>query len=243
MAASSLQDRRVWLGGGAAAAVVIAAASWFLLISPEMSSAADLHSRADDQRAQNDLLTQKVATLKNKSEHLSKYTTALARALAALPVDSGLPALTREVNGFAASAHVQITSIAVGTVTATSTSVPTTAPADTSSTESDSSTNETTTSSAPSTTSGAAGGTFSIPITVISNGTLARQVAFLDALRSAGPRYGLITNVQLSPGTGARVASVDAASAMTTQFTVFASPQGAAEVKELKKLLNGDIGN
>jgi hypothetical protein len=237
--ASSLQDQRVWLGGGALAAVVIAAASWFLLIHPELSAANDLHNQADGQRTQNQQLANKVESLKHKSEHLSRYTTALGRALDALPFDSGLPALTRQLSSEAAANGVEVSSISVGSIKATTSQTPVSTSSD-----ENSSTDATSTTGPSVPTSGiVVGNTYAIPVSLISVAPLRQQEAFLEAIRADGPRHALVTNVQLAPGAGARIDSIDSSSAMTTQFTVYAAPQTPDELGQLRKLLSGDIGN
>jgi hypothetical protein len=84
---------------------------------------------------------------------------------------------------------------------------------------------------------------FAIPVTLVSSGSLAHQSAFLEDLRSAGPRYGLVTNVQLAPGANASEASLDGPNTMTTQVTIFCQPQTPEQISQLRKLLRGDIGS
>jgi hypothetical protein len=261
MAASSLQDRRTWLIGGAVAAVLIVAAGWFLLINPELSSADSLHAQAQAQRTANSEMAAKVADLKAKSAHVSTYVEQLKAAYDALPSDSGLAAYTRQVRELGATSHVDVEAITVGQIApalgATSVSTPpasdtsstgssdssTSAASDPSSASSAGSSGSSTTTATSGSTSAAPGTVFAVNLTVTSGGSLARQTSFLERLRSAGPRYGLVTSVQFAPGTGPTNASLDGADTMTTQVTVFSQPQTDAQLAQLHKLLNGDIGS
>src|SRR4051794_5251764 len=112
------QSRRFWIGGGAAVAAVIVAASYFLLTSPELAKASDLHEQAAGTRQSNLMLTTKLTTLKAKTAKLDSYTKSLRDALSTLPYDSGLPAFTRQITAQAAKTHVHLLSVSVGGITA-----------------------------------------------------------------------------------------------------------------------------
>ena len=250
MGNSSLHDRKTWIGAGVVLAIIIAAASWFMLVSPELSAADSLHSQASAQRAQNLSMANNVAGLRANSAHLPTYIEQLKRAMTALPSDSGLAEFTRQANGLASSLHVSISGITVGMIAPALAVAPGAAPATgttaTDSTTPSTSTPSTTTSTAPVATprAGATAGTlYAIPLTVTSQGTFKAQSKFLEGLRSAGPRYGLVTGVQFAPGAGAAEASIDGSDTMTVQVTVFSQPQSADELAQLHKLLSGDIGS
>ncbi len=245
---SSLQDRRMWIGGGAVAALLITAVGWFFFVSPELSSASDQHSQTASIRQENAGLQANLKTLQEKSARLGEYTTALRRALEALPSDSGLPQFTRQLSAQAHASGVTLSSVIVGGITsvtaATAPAVPdatatSAAPAPTP-TPTATSTATPATSVAPVT---AAGGLYSVQVTIQSNGSLAHQVAFLHAVQVAGPRRALITSTQLGPGTGSKVSSIDASTNVTTQLTVFSAPQSPDQVAQLNKLLSGKTGN
>jgi hypothetical protein len=217
----SLQDRRLWIGGGVVAALLIALAGWLFAISPQLSAASSLRSQAQDVDTQAVVLEAKINTLRKKSEQSQELVASLKSALAALPTDTGLPDLTRQLSAQAAAAGVSLTSIAVGTVTSATTPAPTTTGAGT---------------------AAAAGGTIAIPITLISTGSLTQQLSFLNAVQADGPRRALVSSTQVAPGTGATEASIDGAATFTTQLTVFAQPQSAQQVAQLNKLLAGNFG-
>ncbi|MGH8861322.1 MAG: hypothetical protein ACRDVG_08850 [Jatrophihabitantaceae bacterium] len=253
---TSLQSRRVWIGGGIVAAVLIAAAAWFMLISPELTSADDLHAQTAAQQASNAQLAKTVDELKAKSRKLPTYTAALKSALESLPSDSGLPAFNRQVVALANSTHVEFTGIAVGAAAPLSAAVPATTSAAGStdstgaatsgtsgSTTGSSTTGSSTTGSSTAGTATPAAAIYSIPITITSVGPLTHQAAFLEVLRAAGPRYGLVTSALFAPAAGTKEASIDGANLMTTQVTIFSAPQSPTQITQLNKLLSGDIGS
>lgn len=234
-----LQDKRVWLGGGAVAALLILAVGWFMFVGPERSSADDLRSQAAATQQENSVLQSKVRSLQVKSTQLAKYTSSLKAALEALPVDSGLPAFTRQVSAQAKANGVAVSSVVVGGVAAVAAAAPV-APA-TAATGATSASSTTPTPAAVTAT--AAGGLFSVQVTIQSNGTLAHQLAFINDIRTAGPRRALINSTQVTPGTGAKEASIDGAASFTTQLTIFSAPQSPEQIAQLNKLLSGKIGN
>lgn len=237
---ASLQDKRIWLGGGAVAAVLIAAASWFFVINPELSSADSLRSQADSATQQNQVTQAKVTSLEAKTKDLSKLTAGLQTALNALPIDSGLPTFTRQLSAQAAGVHVDLTSIAIGSVAAVSA---TPATATTPGTTSGATTPG---ASAPATTgapASATGSVFSIPVTVVSTGSLVDELAFLKLIQTVGPRRALVTSTQIAPGTGAKVASIDGSATVTAQLSVFSAPLTPDQATQMQKLLRGDVSN
>jgi TolA-binding protein len=254
---ASLQDRRVWIGGGGVVALLLAAASWFLFIHPQFSSAADLRSQTADQQLQNVQTQNTVNQLKAKSQHLNRYIAQLEHALESLPTDSGLPAFTRQVTAQAKANQVDLTSITVGAVVAANGSpaatattpdstdgTTTTAPTPTPTPTPTATATDGTTPAAPVAPAGAAAGQiYAIPVTVVSDGSLVQQTKFLEAIRAAGPRYGLVSSVQFAPAAGSTAQSIDGGNTMTVQVTVFSAPQSPPQVAELHKLLSGDIGN
>ena len=207
--------------------MLIAAVGWFLVISPQLSSASSLRSQATAVDQQNSLLQAKVNKLKKANAGLSDLTASLQRALDALPFDSGLPALTRQLSAQARQHRVNLTSIGVGSINPiVSTPTPVTTAGSTAVTSAESS-----------------GRLFSIPVTLVSTGSLRGQLAFLAAVQADGPRRALVTSTVLAPASGSATASLDASCTITTQLTVFTaalSPQARAQ---LEKLLHGDISD
>ncbi len=216
------QLRRLWIGGAAFAALLIAAVGWLFVISPELSSASSLRTEASDSDWQNTMLQSKVNKLAQESKNVGALTSALSAAIAALPTSSGLSGFTRQLTSQATAYHVEIQSIAVGSVSVVT--------ADGTATATD----------ATSTT--AAGQLYAVPVTVVSTGSLAHQVAFLHAIQAIGPRRALVSSVQVG-ASGSTSGSIDADDTATIQLTAFSAPQTPEQLAELKKLLNGDLGN
>lgn len=223
-----LNDQRLWLISGALVAALIFLVSWLLFISPTLSAASDLDDQTIASRQQNDALVAKIKTLEAKRAQLPRYTSSLRAALAAIPYDSGLPAFTRRLTAQGKATGVDVSSVVVGGVVPIEPSAV-------------SSAGSASTSESAATTP--SGGLFSIQLTVQSDGSLTNQIAFLTAVRTLGPRRTLITAMEISPGTGAKVASVDGAASFTTQLTVFSAPQSPVQIRQLNKLVSGDLGN
>lgn len=243
MAVPVLQDKRLWIGGAVVVALVLAAVSWLMLIHPKLASASDLRSQTRDNDFQNTLTEGKNARLARQSKDMSGLQDSLVKAVDALPPNSGLPSFTRELSAFAADASVDLVSVNVGAVsqvsaTGTSSGAPSAAatPAPAASSSSSATTPSTTTPGTASSPAAVATGPYSIAITVQSSGPLVRQLGFLKALEE-GPRGVQVTSTQLTTSPGSRVASVDAATQMTTQLTVFAAPMSPAQLTQLKTML------
>lgn len=223
-----LQSARVWLAGGTLVGLVIVAVSWVVFVGPQLSSASDLKDEAAATRQTNEQLRRKVDSLEFKSTKLPTYTSSLEKALAALPYDSGLPAFTRQLNRQGRANGVTVDSVTVGGITPVA---GVGAPATTGSASPSAGSSTTT-----------AAGAFSMQVTLQSNGPLHGQLAFLKQVQS-GPRRALITSEQVTPGTGSKRASVDGQASLTTQLTIFSAPQTPVQIRELKKLLAGDLGD
>jgi hypothetical protein len=214
-------DKRAWLGGGAAAAVLIAVVSWFMVISPERSSTASLGTATSDAQLQNAITQAKVTKLRRQAENVDQLQSRLAAALEALPKASGLPAFTRQLNAQALVSKVDVTSIVIGAISSTESAVP--APTATAGT----SNSATTSTPAPPAASGptsATGGTYAIPVTIISTGSLTHELAFLKAIQTVGPRRVLVNSAVFAPGGSSQLAAIDKSTAVTAQLTVFSAP-------------------
>ncbi len=234
MNSSTLQDRRVWIGGGAFVALVLIAASWFLLISPELSDASSVRAQATNTNTQNSLTAAKNAKLAEENRNISFLKGKLRGALYSLPTDSGLPGFTDEASSVARFSQVHLTSIVVGSITA----VVAAAPVSTTGTTGAASTSTAATPANPATagTAAAAGGQYTIPVTVASTGSYAHQIKFLKTLQT-GARRVLVNSSQVSVTGQSRTGSVDAATTMTTQLTLFSAPMSSAQVAQLKTIL------
>jgi Tfp pilus assembly protein PilO len=220
----AVQEKRVWLGGGALSAVVVAAAGWFALISPELSSTSSLREQTDAAQQQNTVLQAKTARLKKQSDNLTALTATLRNAVDALPLDSGLPEFTRQVSAQAKATKVTLSGISVGTIGPAAMGAATPAAA---------------AAAAGAADAGAAGKLYSIPITMIVNGSYAHELRFLKEVQATGPRRALVTSTQFAPGASSQVASVDGSATMTVQLTIFAAPRSPQAAAQLAKQLIG----
>ena len=236
------QDKRVWLGGGVVAAALIAAIGWFMFIGPEFASTSALNAQTAATQDQNNLLQLKLKALEVKRTQLDKYTSSLKQALLSLPLDSGLPAFTRQLTAQAGASGVHLVSIAAGAVSPVLAAAPVatdTASATPSPSPSPTSSDGVVAAPVPT----VAGGLFSIQVTVQTDGSLVHQLAFLNAVRTAGARRALVTSTQAAPDAKAAEASIDQQSTFNTQLTIFSAPQTPAQAAQLEALLSGKIGN
>lgn len=232
MGTAPLQDRRFWIFGGALLALILAAASWLLVINPELSDTTQLRSQKKVVDDQNFATSVQNAKLAQQSHNLSGLQSKLLRALHALPPDSGLPALTEDLNRLASATDVSLAGITVGAVApvaAPAGAAPAPAPAD-----SGSGSDTSNTPAAPAVP--AATGQYSITVTVQSEGTLVHQLTFLKTVEK-GRRLALVTSAQITESGGSRVASVDSDASMITQLTIYSAPMTADQIAQLKHLL------
>ena len=236
------QDKRIWLGGGLVSALLLVAVAWFMFIGPEISSTSALKAQTVTTQQQNALLQLKLKSLEDKKAQLGKYTASLKTALESLPVDSGLPAFTRQLTAQARATGVNLFSVSAGGVSpvaAAAPVAPTVATTSSASPSTDGTESVAVTPPAPT----IAGGLFSLDVTVQTTGSLSNQLAFLNAIRNAGPRRALLTSTQATPGRQAAEASIDGQSSFTTQLRIFSAPQTPEQVAQLNALLQGKIGN
>jgi hypothetical protein len=225
------QDTRLWTIGGALATVVLAAAGWFMAVHPVLADTADVKSQTASTLMQNDIARTKVAQLAAQHAKVGALSAELRAAIAALPLDNGLPAFTRQLSAQASANHVQLGSVTVGSIapmvaTAAAAATPAATPA---------TTDPAATPAAPATGTADPGALVAIQITVNSTGTATRQLAFLHAIRVTGARRALVTSTNLAVADGQ---SIDGTCTMTNQITIFSAPRSAAAQAQLQKLLN-----
>jgi hypothetical protein len=209
------QSEKVWIAGGLASAVVLSAAAWFGAISPENSNASELKSQRADAETQNTVLLVKTNKLRTDSKNLGELSAQLAKRLQQLPVEANFDDLTVQLYQQAAASHVSLSSIVIGAVTPATGAAAGGASA-----------------GAP---TASAGSIFTVPITVVSSGSLAAQKVFLTQVQEAGPRVALVTSAKLVPGDNQGAASIEGGSNMSTEFNVFVAPQSPAVAAQLAK--------
>lgn len=106
-----------WVALTVVGVIAILAAGWFLLVSPKRSDASDLDAQAQAKQAANAMLLTKLATLKAQAKDLPRQQAALAAVAAKIPDNPAMPALIRSLSKAAASAGVELVSIAPANVT------------------------------------------------------------------------------------------------------------------------------
>jgi Tfp pilus assembly protein PilO len=93
------------------------------------------------------------------------------------------------------------------------------------------------------TAAGSTNSVYTIQVTLISTGSLTRQLAFLDDVQVDGPRRALVSSTQFSSGSGGTAGSIDADTTLTTQLTIFSAPVSPATQAQLEKELSGDTSS
>jgi hypothetical protein len=214
------QTEKFWIGGGLLGIVVLALLAWFLVVSPELSSADSLRAQTDDANTLNLKLRGEVDDLVQQNKQLGAIHKQLDAAHAALPNANSLDTFTEQLTREAAQYGVKLTSVVATAPTLASGAQPAPAPSSTPSA-----------GSQPDTDSGAsntgnaatnpAGQLFAIPVTVVSEGSALRQQAFLHAIQT-GPRSALVTSTALGSSTDANSSAT--VTTMTVQLQIFVAP-------------------
>jgi Tfp pilus assembly protein PilO len=103
---------RQWTLGTAVVVILMLVAGWFLLISPQKSSAASINDQTQSQLAANARLQLQLAQLKAESASLPAAQAQLAAIQQHIPVSTpALPALVTTFSAAAANAGVTLTSL------------------------------------------------------------------------------------------------------------------------------------
>lgn len=222
------KTEKMWMAGGALSAVVLAAGLWSFVVSPQMQDVDSLHSQTADARTQNAALEANVSRLRDQYSHIADVKRQLADAQAQLPSDSGLSALTSQLNAQARAHHVEITQLTAAPpapyVAPTASTGISPAPAASSAPASSSA------APAPAgaaTSSSPAGQLYVIPISVAVTGSQPNELAFARAVQMSGPRSALIGSVQLQNGNGAGSTGTGSGtngSSLTLQMNVYVAP-------------------
>jgi Tfp pilus assembly protein PilO len=103
-------------------------AGWFLLVSPQRSSAADLHTQAATQQQANATLQSQVSQLQQQKNGLPEQQRLLEQIAAKVPNSPALPVLIRQLTTAARASGVDLVSLAPSTpapVTSTTPVAPT----------------------------------------------------------------------------------------------------------------------
>jgi hypothetical protein len=224
---------RAWLAGGVLLVGLAAVIAWFMVVHPELSKAASTRDEVASTQDSNLFLEHRVSALRAQSKQLNSLAGQLRAAGAALPSNAGIDEFTRQLSSYAHAGHVSITSITVGSPELAGTSGAPAAP----STDSTSAATAPVSPASPATTA-VVGQTYSIEVTVVSNGSATDQQSFLRKLQH-GPRAAFVTSAALAP----QQDGTSGAATLTTQLQVFVQPQSPQDQAALQKLLDAAAAN
>lgn len=211
------QDRRAWLGAGVLATVGLVVVAWLLVIAPQRSAVETLRSDTEAIEQLNATLATRTAQLRQEAEGRRALADALRAVLTEIPLEDSLPEFQRQLTRQAKSRGVDLTGIVVGSATEPG-SVPDAA-------------------AAGGGTAAVAPSVRAIPITLVSTGTVVRQLHFLRDIQKTGPRRALVSSTSLVPlGEGA----TNSSSTMTVQLTVFSSRLSEETQAQLAGVLGDD---
>jgi len=236
----AMRADRIWVVGGAATSAVVIATAWFAAIHPKLADASSSHEQAATAQAQNDVLQTKIRKLSTDGQHLPELIDSLKSARDQLPIDSGLPAFTRQIAAQAVACGVTLVSISASPPTALTgkkSSTPT--PAATSTAAATSAAAAGSTSSAATKGGAVAGKLYLIPVTIVASGTSAQLRDLITKIQTAGPRRALLQTAQFAPAAGGDSSSIDKNAQLSLQLQVFSAPQTPANAADLEKLLAG----
>ncbi|HET6878336.1 MAG TPA: hypothetical protein VFH38_12460 [Jatrophihabitans sp.] len=221
------KPERLWIGAGAVGVVIVAAVGWGFAVSPKLSQADNLRTQTADTQLQNLSLENHVGQLRADYAKLDQLKKLRDEARLALPNDSGLAQLTKQLNAQGRAAHVSVTLISAGTpAQPTSATTPTTSTDTTASSSSDTSS----AAPAPATSSAPAGGLYAIPINLSVTGARDNDLRFLDLVQHQGPRAALVDSVQLSDSGATATGGGATTTTMTVTMNVFVEAVPSAPV-------------
>ncbi|MFC6238362.1 type IV pilus inner membrane component PilO [Longivirga aurantiaca] len=111
----SLPGASKWYVGAALASVLVLIAGWFLLVSPQRSSAAEIGTAADDRAAANVVTERQIESLKAQYKNLPELEQQLASIRSRIPSSPNMPSVVRSVSTKAATAGVTLVSLVPST--------------------------------------------------------------------------------------------------------------------------------
>lgn len=106
-----MQSTKQWVALAVLASLVVLTGGWYLLVAPTRSEAAELREQASLQEAANAQLETSLEVLRDRSERLPEKRAELAEAAVRIPAGPALPELLRALEGAAASAGVELSSV------------------------------------------------------------------------------------------------------------------------------------
>jgi type IV pilus assembly protein PilO len=104
---------RLWIGAGAVIVIVLVAISWFFVISTKYADTDDVRAETETTETQIVVLKKRIAELKKQKAKLPEYKAALKVNQNALPPDSGVPDLLRQLESSGDALNVSVGGINV----------------------------------------------------------------------------------------------------------------------------------
>lgn len=232
-----------WVIGTVLLEVVILVAAWLLLVAPKLGEVADTRAAHEDALVQQELLRQRLATLREQYEHIDEYRAELASLRTQVPADAALAAYVDELQALATGAGVTIVTLAPGepvTFGAGQPTAPAPAPAEgeDGSTDADATADgDATDEAAPAPQPAAPTGPVlvSVPVTMNVVGTYDAAATFLASVQEGAQRLFLVTSTSFvrldeADATGGRPAVADGDVELTVTGQMYVLPQDAAAV-------------
>jgi Tfp pilus assembly protein PilO len=192
-----------WIAGTVVVALLMAAASWFLLLSPQLTTASETRAAAESTRSSNETLALRVERLKAQFAELDQYKADLVALRLQIPTTAELSELMRQLDGAAAAHSVTVTAVSPGTPAAVTVTAPQ-APAADPAAEATESTEETDAADSGESADAAAAaavaslvpaGMTQIPLSLTVVGSYDNVDAFIDTVQTGTSRLLLIANV------------------------------------------------
>ncbi|WP_380156693.1 type 4a pilus biogenesis protein PilO [Kineococcus sp. R86509] len=188
----------VWVAAAAVLAALLVVATYLLVIAPQRTEAADLTTQAAGVAQSNAQIESETERLKAEFVTLDDKKRELAAIQSTLPAQADVPGLLRQLQGYATTAGVSLTTVTPSSAVAY-------APAGT--------------DAAP----GTATGVYSIPLSVEVAGSFSGIELYLKNVEADMGRFYLVDGASLTSGAGASSAEVSAT--ITGQVFVY---QGGA---------------
>lgn len=104
-----------WIAGTVVVALLLCVAGWFLVISPQLASTADLASQNESETARNQILRLQLDKLTAEAKKLPQYKVEIAKVRAGIPTTAELTVVSREIDALADKHKVVIVAIAAST--------------------------------------------------------------------------------------------------------------------------------
>lgn len=227
---------RSWTLGTAVLALLILVGVWFLVVSPQLASAAETNQATEDELARGDILRARLATLQAQFEDLDEYKAELEELEDQIPTTAELAEYVREAQTVAAESGITIVGMTPGVPMAVQPPVvvqPEPAGDVTDDPEADEADGEANDEAddedAPAQAAPPASPLVAVPVSFTVVGTYAGATAFMDALQTAVPRLLLVTSMtavsqSVSEGTGGRPATAAGDLELTIDGMIYVLP-------------------